>query len=109
MHDWAARLNQQATPDPDVARIAFESSPLASIKTWKSPVLLIQGDDDRNVAFSQTVRMAAALRAQGVPFEEHVFPDESHGFLLHRSWVEAYGLTADFFGRHFAIENHTTK
>jgi len=108
VHDWAARLSQQPgsgdTPaDPNVTRIAFESSPLASIKTWKSPVLLIQGDDDRNVAFSQTVRMAAALRAQGVEFEEHVFPDEIHGFLMHRSWVTAYGLTADFFGRHFGV------
>ncbi len=108
VHDWAARLNQQPgnsdTPaDPNVSRIAFESSPLASIKTWKSPVLLIQGDDDRNVSFSQTVRMAAALRAQGVEFEEHVFPDEIHGFLMHRSWVTAYGLTADFFGRHFGV------
>ncbi len=108
VHDWAARLNQQsdndtAAADPNVARIAFESSPLASVKTWKSPVLLIQGDDDRNVAFSQTVRMAAALRAQGVEFVEHVFPDEIHGFLMHRSWVTAYRLTSDFFGRHFGV------
>jgi len=110
VHDWAARLGQGGAgaeaaiaADPNVARIAFESSPLASVKTWKSPVLLIQGDDDRNVTFSQTVRMAAALRAQGVEFEEHVFPDEIHGFLMHRSWVTAYGLTADFFGRHFAV------
>jgi dipeptidyl aminopeptidase/acylaminoacyl peptidase len=111
VHDWAARLGQQAnantSPDPNVARIAFESSPLASVKTWKSPVLLIQGDDDRNVAFSQTVRMAAALRAQGVEFEEHVFPDEIHGFLMHRSWVTAYGLTSEFFGRHFGIVTST--
>jgi dipeptidyl aminopeptidase/acylaminoacyl peptidase len=107
VHDWAARLTQQSgsdtAADPNAARIAFESSPLASVKTWKSPVLLIQGDDDRNVAFSQTVRMAAALRAQGVEFEEHVFPDEIHGFLMHRSWVTAYGLTSDFFGRHFGV------
>jgi dipeptidyl aminopeptidase/acylaminoacyl peptidase len=107
VHDWGARLNQQSdsdtVADPNAARIAFESSPLAAVKTWKSPVLLIQGDDDRNVAFSQTVRMAAALRAQGVEFEEHVFPDEIHGFLMHRSWVTAYGLTSDFFGRHFGV------
>ncbi len=100
VHDWSARLREGQTPDPNVARVAFESSPMASVKTWKSPVLLIQGDDDRNVAFSQTVTMAAALRAQGVPFEEHVFPDEIHGFLLHRSWVTAYELSADFFNRH---------
>jgi hypothetical protein len=47
--------------------------------------------------------MAAALRTQGVEFEEHVFPDEIHGFLLHRSWITAYGLTSDFFGRHLRM------
>ncbi|MEI9981047.1 MAG: prolyl oligopeptidase family serine peptidase [Edaphobacter sp.] len=113
VHDWSARLGQQPnnnTPaDPAVARIAFESSPMASIKTWKSPVLLIQGDDDRNVAFSQTVALAVALRTQGVEFEEHIFPDEIHGFLMHRSWVTAYGLTADFFGRHFAVTTPTPR
>jgi dipeptidyl aminopeptidase/acylaminoacyl peptidase len=104
VHDWNLELqNWQPKYNPDAdqqaERIAWESSPLASVKTWRSPVLLIQGDDDRNVQFSQTVRLAAALRAQGTPFEEHVFPDEIHGFLLHRSWITAYGLTADFFNR----------
>jgi dipeptidyl aminopeptidase/acylaminoacyl peptidase len=105
VHDWNLELqNWQPKYNPDsdqqAERIAWESSPLASVKTWRSPVLLIQGDDDRNVQFSQTVRLAAALRAQGTPFEEHVFPDEIHGFLLERSWITAYGLTADFFNRH---------
>ena len=104
VHDWNLELdnwqpNYNPDSDPQAARIAWESSPLASVKTWRSPVLLIQGDDDRNVQFSQTVRLAAALRAQGTPFEEHVFPDEIHGFLLQRSWITAYGLTADFFNR----------
>jgi dipeptidyl aminopeptidase/acylaminoacyl peptidase len=47
------------TLDPDKQReqkrLAFESSPMAAMKTWKSPVLLIHGDDDRNVAFNQTL------------------------------------------------------
>ena len=72
---------------------------MASIATWRSPVLLIQGDDDRNVPFSQTVSLARALRTKGVPFEELVFPDEIHGFLLHRHWIEAYKAEADFFQR----------
>jgi dipeptidyl aminopeptidase/acylaminoacyl peptidase len=81
-------------------KTAWESSPLAYISTWRSPVLLIQGDDDRNVPFSQTVSMARALRKQGVEFEELVFPDEIHGFLLHRHWLEAYKAEADFFQRY---------
>ncbi len=103
VHDWNLELTNwgpyNPNADPNAARIAWESSPLASVKTWRSPVLLIQGDDDRNVQFSNTVRLAAALRAQGTPFEEHVFPDEIHGFLLHRSWMTAYRLEADFFNR----------
>jgi dipeptidyl aminopeptidase/acylaminoacyl peptidase len=73
---------------------------MASIASWRSPVLLIQGDDDRNVPFSQTVSLARALRKQGVEFEELVFPDEIHGFLLHRHWIEAYKAEAEFFQRH---------
>jgi dipeptidyl aminopeptidase/acylaminoacyl peptidase len=101
VHDW--NLQSATAADAETARLAFESSPLASVKTWRSPVLLIQGDDDRNVPFASTVKMAAALRAQGVEYEEHIFPDEIHGFLLHRSWVTAYTLTADFFNRKFGV------
>jgi dipeptidyl aminopeptidase/acylaminoacyl peptidase len=105
VHDWNLELNiwqptYDPNADPQAARLAWESSPLASVKTWRSPVLLMQGDDDRNVQFSQTVRLAAALRAQSTPFEEHVFPDEIHDFLLHRTWVTAYSYGAEFFGRY---------
>jgi len=103
VHDWNLELENWGPYNPNAdqtaARLAWESSPLASVKTWRSPVLLIQGDDDRNVQFSNTVRLAAALRAQGTPFEEHIFPDEIHGFLLHRDWLTAYRLGADFFNR----------
>ncbi len=105
VHDWVLELgnwdaNYNPNDDQAAARLAWQSSPLAYVKTWRSPVLLVQGDDDRNVQFSNTVRLAAALRAQGTPFEEHVFPDEIHGFLLERDWLTAYRLGADFFNRH---------
>ena len=72
---------------------------MASIKTWRSPVLLIQGDDDRNVPFAETVQLAEALRRQHVEFEELVFPDEIHDFLLRRDWAHAYAAGADFLDR----------
>ena len=53
------------------------------MKTWRSPVLLIQGDDDRNVPFTEMVRLVEALRKQGVEFQQLVFPDEIHDFLRH--------------------------
>ncbi len=112
VHDWSSLRGslsggalsgdpKEVTARQEAARIAFESSPMASVDTWRSPVLLIHGDDDRNVDFSQTVMLVEALRKRNVPMEELVFPNEIHDFLLHRHWVEAYAATADFFGRKF--------
>ncbi len=105
VHDWNIVIrNFEAGYDPqarlDVARTAFESSPLAAVDTWRSPVLLIHGDDDRNVPFSETVDLAEALRAQGVEFELLVFPDEVHSFTTHTNWLRAYRAAVEFFRRH---------
>jgi dipeptidyl aminopeptidase/acylaminoacyl peptidase len=107
VHDWnqvirnfVPAYNPEARAD--VARLAWDSSPLSSMKTWRSPVLLIQGDDDRNVPFEETVTLAEALQKQGVEFEQLIFPDEIHDFLLHRTWVAAYSSASDFFDRHLA-------
>ncbi len=108
VHDWNALLGSGGglagtsaleAEREDAAHLAFESSPMASVKTWRSPVLLIHGDDDRNVAFSETVTLAGALRAQGVYFEQLILPDEIHGFLRHQSWLKAYKASADFLHR----------
>ncbi len=101
VHDWSAfRRGEPGSPRQAEAEVARESSPVAAVKTWRSPVLLIHGDDDRNVAFSQTVDLAARLREQKVPFEQIVFPDEIHDFLLHRHWMEIYAAAAKFLERY---------
>lgn len=104
VHDWNLEM-PTFVPSYDpreheaIARRAFESSPMASVSTWRSPVLLIHGDDDRNVPFAETVQLVEALRRQHVPFEELIFPDEIHDFLLRRDWVRAYTAAADFLDR----------
>jgi dipeptidyl aminopeptidase/acylaminoacyl peptidase len=77
----------------------YQSSAVAAIDSWTSPVLLIHGDDDRNVDFSQTVGLVQLLRAHGVPYELIVFPDEVHDFLVFERWLEAFRATDDFFER----------
>ena len=104
VHDWwLTRNGPNAYVDaPDVAQakqLAWESSPNSAIDKWTSPVLLIQGDDDRNVPFTQTVDLAQRLRERKIPFEQLIFPDEIHDFLMWRSWVRAYGAGANFFDR----------
>ncbi|MGD0498877.1 MAG: alpha/beta fold hydrolase [Bryobacteraceae bacterium] len=94
VHDWARELRIPPT-DPDY-KLAFDSSPMAFVATWRSPVLLIAGDDDPDVQFNQTVMLAGALRKQNVQVEELIFPDEVHEFLLYRTWLTAYRAAARF-------------
>lgn len=104
VHDWNDGILifntwYDKTAMPDFARLADQSSPLNFMKSWKSPVLLIHGDDDRNVAFNQSVRLIEQLRKQKVYHEQIVFPDDIHSFLLHKNWVKALEATYDFINR----------
>jgi dipeptidyl aminopeptidase/acylaminoacyl peptidase len=100
VHDWPTDNWDGKNIPPDLIKLAHESSPVTSVETWKSPVLFIHGDDDRNVYFTQTVDLVARLRARGVVIEQLVFPDDVHDFLLHRNWLAGYHATSDFFDRH---------
>jgi dipeptidyl aminopeptidase/acylaminoacyl peptidase len=100
VHDWPTDNSPQGKNiPPELIKLAHESSPVTSVDTWKSPVLFIHGDDDRNVNFTQTVDLVARLRARGVAVEQLIFPDEVHDFLLSRDWLVAYHAASDFFDR----------
>jgi dipeptidyl aminopeptidase/acylaminoacyl peptidase len=105
VHDWSTLLRDdirgaESAPDyKEAQKLAFDSSPVASAATWKSPVLFMHGDDDRNVPFSQTTDLIQRLRQQNVDLEQIIFPDEIHDFLLWRTWVKGYKATAEFFDR----------
>lgn len=102
VHDWSLRIGGVPASEAnnrDAAKIAFEASPVSSVEKWRSPVLLVHGDDDRNVAFSQTVDLVRRLRELKVSHEVMIYPDEVHDFLLHKTWVEIFKASADFFDR----------
>jgi dipeptidyl aminopeptidase/acylaminoacyl peptidase len=83
----------------DTTSLAFRSSAVGHIDTWKSPVFLQQGDDDRNVEFSQMVGLVSLLRAKGVYYELTVTPDDVHESLIHSRWIDIFGRSSDFLHR----------
>jgi len=102
VHDWSAFIGGRSGDAPDAKeaeKLAFDSSPVASVATWKSPVLFMHGDDDRNVPFLQTTDLIQRLRQRNVELEQIIFPDEIHDFLLWHTWVKGYKATAEFFDR----------
>ena len=92
VHLWGSSLDPEAT--------SFKSSAISAIGTWKSPVLLVHGDDDRNVAFQQTTGLVQLLRAHNVPYELIVFPDDVHDSLIHARWVYTFQRMDEFLKKH---------
>lgn len=107
VHDWSRTIGEEVHPpkryeqgDWDQAlKVAFASSPVAAVDRWRSPVLLIHGDDDRNVRFNQTIDLARRLDARGLPYEELILPNEIHGFLRFDDWLAADTASIAFFDR----------
>ena len=111
VHDWTAeRARGLLAPDkyekvPDLAKaleVAWRSSPVGSMSGWRSPVLLIHADDDRNVRFSQTVDLERRLSAAGVEHEELVIPDDTHHMMRWSNSVRVDRAVADYFDRKLA-------
>jgi dipeptidyl-peptidase 4 len=84
----------------DPENVAYRSSAISAIDGWTSPVLLVHGDDDRNVAFTQTTGLVQLLRAHGVPHELIVFPDDVHESLLYSRWLYTFDRMEAFLGRY---------
>jgi dipeptidyl-peptidase 4 len=83
----------------DPENVAYTSSSISAIDTWKSPVLLVHGDDDRNVAFTQTSGLVQLLRARNIYHEVIVFPDDVHESLIHKRWLDTFDRMEQFLDR----------
>jgi dipeptidyl aminopeptidase/acylaminoacyl peptidase len=108
VHDWTmfpewfggAAIQRYQQPDMKrFLRTAWLSSPDAYVADWRSPVILIQGDDDRNVHFHQMVDLVERLKHTHVHYEQLVIPNETHGFERWHSWLQANQAGADFLTR----------
>ena len=99
VHDWRA-LEPQLTGH--AAQLAYDSSAMASIETWRAPVLIAHNDDDREVPFEQSIDLAKALRKRNVRFEQLVLPDEGHVMLRAASWLTFFSAADEFLSRWLA-------
>ncbi|MCK8490251.1 prolyl oligopeptidase family serine peptidase [Spirosoma sp. RP8] len=107
VHDWSQQRTISNSSDrfekiPDAeqaAKVVYESSPISSVSRWTSPVLIIHGDEDRNVRFSQSTDLVQRLEAKGVPMETLVIVDDTHHWMKHTNALKMGNATADYFKR----------
>ena len=107
VHDRTLRVGSfmypksyEMAPDREKAReVAWESSPISSVPTWTSPVMIIHADDDRNVQFSQSTDLVQRLNEKGVYNETMVIVDDTHHFMLYKNQLKVNKAAADFLKR----------
>lgn len=99
---FSSNSTEAKEPAPDAAlatKIAAESSPVSYIKTWTSPTLIIHADDDRNVAFNQSVDLAKRFEDKKFEFEFLSIPDDTHHWMKFSNGLKVSEATADFLKR----------
>lgn len=88
----------EKAPDLEKAKeVAWRSSPISSVNTWASPVLIIHADDDRNVRFNQSTDLVRRLEKKGVEIETLVIVDDTHHWMKYSNAVLLNRAIADFF------------
>ena len=101
---WAIR-----PPTPSAtARI----SPLFHAANIRRPMLVVQGANDPRVLQVESDELVAAVRANNVPVEYVVFPDEGHGFLRKENRINASEAYLRFLDQHlrlFPLTNWTRR
>ena len=101
IYNWSTFLSSVGEPidGDDANRRAVESSPIATIDQWHSPVLLGQADDDRDVPH-QTTELIEDLRSHNIDHDVIMIPNEIHDMARYSSWMILFNAADGYFDRH---------
>lgn len=103
-HKFESRyLDGLVGPYPEAAQEYRDRSPVHHVNDLSSPILLLQGDDDKVVPPNQAEAMAAAARGKGLPVAMLIFPGEGHGFRRAESIRASIEAQLYFLGRVFGF------
>jgi dipeptidyl aminopeptidase/acylaminoacyl peptidase len=99
-HKFESRyLDRLIGPWPDASDLYATRSPGLHADGMRSPVLVLQGEEDRVVPPSEAERIVAALRRNGIPHAYLLFPGEDHGFRQATSIRRAFEAELSFLGQ----------
>jgi dipeptidyl aminopeptidase/acylaminoacyl peptidase len=75
-------------------------SPVLHADQIRRPLIVLQGKNDPRVLPVESEDIVARVRANGVPVEYVLFPDEGHGFRKKANLITAYRAILMFLDRH---------
>jgi dipeptidyl aminopeptidase/acylaminoacyl peptidase len=102
LYNWSSFMSSVGEPieGAEANQRAVESSPIATIEKWRSPVLVVQADDDRNVPSQQATELIEGLRSHNIEHDELIMPNEIHDLARYSSWMKFFDATDAYFEKH---------
>jgi dipeptidyl aminopeptidase/acylaminoacyl peptidase len=91
-------------PYPEAADLYRARSPIHSVDMISTPMLVLQGSDDKVVPPSQAELIVAALRAKALPHAYLLFEGEGHGFRRAESIIRSREAELSFYAQVLAFE-----
>jgi dipeptidyl aminopeptidase/acylaminoacyl peptidase len=101
IHNFSTWLSSLGDPidGADANRRAVESSPIATIDQWHSPVLLVQADNDGVVPSQQAAELIEGLRSHNIDHDVIMIPNEIHDLARYSSWMMLFNAADGYFDR----------
>lgn len=84
-------------------------SPLFHASNVTKPLMVLQGANDPRVLQVESDEIVDAVKANGVPVEYVLFPDEGHGFRKKENEIEGYGKVVQFLDTYLVGEGPVAK
>jgi dipeptidyl aminopeptidase/acylaminoacyl peptidase len=108
LYNWATFMSSVGGPieGAEANQRAVDSSPVATIEKWRSPVLVVQADDDRNVPSQQATELIEGLRSHNIEHDELVIPNEIHDLARYSSWMTLFNAADAYFEKHLEMSGH---
>ena len=75
-------------------------NPVNHVAKWKTPTLVIHGEKDYRIPYSQSLAAFTALQQQGVESKLLVFPDENHWVLKPKNSIQWHQTVFEWVGKH---------
>ncbi|HEU0310402.1 MAG TPA: S9 family peptidase [Sphingomicrobium sp.] len=73
-------------------------NPVNHVANWKTPMLVITGEKDFRIPYSQGLASFTALQRRDIPSKLLVFPDENHWVLKPKNSIQWYGEVQGWLG-----------
>jgi len=104
-HKFESRyLDSLVGPWPAASDVYAARSPIHHTDRLRTPMIVLQGDEDPVVPPSQAEQLVSALAAGGVPHAYVLFEGESHGFRRAENIAAALEAELSFLGQIFGFD-----